>query len=104
LSFHTPEKYRYQIPGRPAGDATNGAFWIKLKCGQHAFVIASDGLGWEHVSVSRKDRPPSWDEMCQIKALFWDDEDCVLQYHPPRSEYVNTPGFMVGYKELGVLA
>ena len=23
------------------------------------------------------------------KALFWDEDDCVIQYHPPRSEYVN---------------
>lgn len=67
----------------------NGAFFIKLKHGQNVFVIASDGMGWEHVSVSRKDRCPTWEEMCQVKAIFWDEEDCVVQYHPPRSEYVN---------------
>jgi hypothetical protein len=27
--------------------------------------------------------------MCQVKAMFWDEDDCVIQYHPPRSEYVN---------------
>ena len=21
--------------------------------------------------------------------MFWGDEDCVVQFHPPRSEYVN---------------
>jgi hypothetical protein len=67
----------------------NGAFEIPLKHGQRVFVMSGDGLGWEHVSVSRKDRCPTWDEMCQIKDLFWDDTDCVVQYHPPRSEYVN---------------
>jgi hypothetical protein len=46
-------------------------------------------MGWEHVSVSRQDRCPLWDEMCQIKSMFWDEDDCVIQYHPPRSEYVN---------------
>jgi len=91
MSFHVPDKYRIRT-GRLASRehfGNNGAFQIPLKHGQHVFVIAGDGLGWEHVSVSRKDRPPLWDEMCQVKALFWDDEDCVVQYHPPRSEYVN---------------
>ena len=21
--------------------------------------------------------------------MFWDEEDCVVQYHPPKSDYVN---------------
>lgn len=52
-------------------------------------VIFADGDGWEHVSVSTKGRPPNWDEMCYVKDLFWDAEDTVLQFHPPRSSYVN---------------
>lgn len=27
--------------------------------------------------------------MCFIKDLFWDEDDTVIQFHPPRSEYVN---------------
>jgi hypothetical protein len=27
--------------------------------------------------------------MCYIKDLFWDKDDCVIQYHPAQSEYVN---------------
>lgn len=45
--------------------------------------------GWEHVSVSRRDRCPTWEEMCLVKRLFWEDEETVLQFHPPRSRYVN---------------
>ena len=52
-------------------------------------MIASEEMGWEHVSVSRSDRSPTWEEMCQVKDLFWDDTDCVIQYHPPKSDYVN---------------
>lgn len=55
-----------------------------------ASIIWSWGGGWEHVSV----RPlngtmPTWDDMCFIKDMFWEDKDCVVQYHPPKSEYVN---------------
>jgi hypothetical protein len=71
----------------------NGFFLIRV--GPKLFVacIASDGGGWEHVSVSvrenGKPRTPTWSEMCSIKNLFWDEEDCVMQLHPPRSDYVN---------------
>ena len=49
-------------------------------------VIASDGEGWEHVSVSLRNRTPNWREMCFIKNLFWDEEDVVIQYPPAKSE------------------
>jgi hypothetical protein len=91
MTFSVPEKFRIRA-GRIGSDASfgnSGAFEVKLRHGQTVYVIASDGAGWEHVSVSRKDRCPTWDEMSQVKALFWGDEDCVVQYHPPRSEYVN---------------
>jgi hypothetical protein len=89
MTFKCPDKYRVLVPGYPAGDEHNGCFIVPLKHQQKLRVIASNGLGWEHVSVSRKDRCPTWDEMCQVKAMFWDEDDCVIQYHPPRSEYVN---------------
>src|SRR5580658_4748259 len=44
---------------------------------------------FEHVSVSLAHRCPTWEEMCKIKDLFWDDEDVVVQFHPAKSEYVN---------------
>ena len=58
-----------------------------------AYAIASDGMDWEHVSVHMisdgKERTPTWSEMCKIKDIFWTNEDCVIQYHPPETEYVN---------------
>lgn len=53
--------------------------------------IASDGMGWQHVSVSieHDKRPPRWDVMCWVKDLFWEYEDWVVQFHPAKSEYVN---------------
>lgn len=93
-----PEEHRWK--NAPHGYATSqgqpfGAFIIPAKvAGRTLKVIACDGeeTGWEHVSVSLGDRPdrcPSWDEMCLVKSLFWSDEESVVQFHPPKSEYVN---------------
>lgn len=87
--FKMPEKFRVHLDGYPPGDETCGAFIVTLKHKQMVRAIASAGMGWEHVSVSRKDRCPTWDEMCQVKDLFWDEDDCVVQFHPPKAEYVN---------------
>lgn len=54
-----------------------------------AVVVWSNGNGWEHVSVSFEKRVPTWDEMCKIKELFWNDDETVVQFHPKKSEYVN---------------
>ncbi len=70
-------------------DGNNGAFIIPGPKGKDLHCIVSDGEGWEHVSVSTKKRCPNWDEMCFIKDIFWSEEECVIQYHPPKSEYVN---------------
>lgn len=72
----------------------SGAFLIprKGKINSYFFIaIASDGAGWEHVSVSipSEKRTPTWEEMCYIKDLFWDEDEAVVQYHPPKSKYVN---------------
>lgn len=47
--------------------------------------------GMEHVSVSPADWriTPSWDDMCIIKDIFWEDDETVIQVHPPKSQYVN---------------
>lgn len=93
--FHVPEKYRLS-KGPLASYLTsgnNGAFMIRRNSRTAFFIIASDGNGWEHVSVhcesEYKERTPTWAEMCYIKDLFWDSDDVVIQYHPAKSEYVN---------------
>jgi hypothetical protein len=57
----------------------------------HVMANAADKTSgwWEHVSVSVEGRTPTWDEMCFVKDLFWLEDECVVQYHPPKSEYVN---------------
>lgn len=98
MTFHVPNHYRVRrgYMASDEGNGNNGVFFVPSRPGQPPFkVIASDGAiddqgpAWEHVSVSLPHRCPTWAEMCAIKALFWDDEDTVVQYHPPRSDYVN---------------
>lgn len=52
-------------------------------------VIWSYTGGWEHVSIDGKKRTPDWEEMCKLKDMFFDNDECCVQYHPPKSEYVN---------------
>lgn len=52
-------------------------------------VIWSYGCGWEHVSMDGKSRIPEWEEMCMLKDMFFSEEECCVQYHPPKSEYFN---------------
>jgi hypothetical protein len=71
----------------------DGGMYIFKICGQKLRVIASAGLGWDHISVSHKKRCPTWHEMCRIKDIFFDDEDIVLQFHPPKKNYINIHPF-----------
>lgn len=54
-------------------------------------VICSTGAGWEHVSVApfKRNIVPTWEDMCKVKEMFWNDDEAVIQIHPPASEYVN---------------
>ncbi len=120
--FKVPNLYRFRQPGHPLNSddcfGNNGCFILPsldqndgvLRC------IASDGEGWEHVSASFPDHTPSWEDMCFVKAMFWGEDDCVVQFHPPKEEYINNmqhclhlwrkigsefelpPSFMVGLK------
>lgn len=104
MTFHAPDQLRVKT-GRlasPDSYGCNGAFLLKIG-GQMLRLLASDGGGWEHVSASYSNRCPTWDEMCQIKRLFWDAEDVVIQYHPAESEYVNLHPFALHlWRPIGV--
>ena len=97
MSFKVPEKYRQTnigIMSSSIADGNNGCLVIPQSSKRAKLVIiASDDAGWEHVSVSTHFRIPTWEEMCFVKDLFWDDEDCVMQLHPKKSEYVNNSPF-----------
>jgi len=75
--------------GRP-GDDTCGAFVIPSPIDMAMMrVIASSGEGWDHVSVSRRNRCPNWTEMEHVKHLFFKDGETAMQLHVPPSDHVN---------------
>lgn len=65
-------------------DGNNGAFQFG-----HLRVFISDGIGWDHVSVSCENRCPNWGEMCQIKELFFRDDEMAVQFHPAKADHIN---------------
>ena len=80
------EQYRMPGPGGRLGDKQNGLFVIKPK---GLTVIISSGGGWEHASVSRRSRCPSYEDLDYVKRMVWDSCDCVMQLHVPATDHVN---------------
>lgn len=105
------EPHRVQTAWPPWGSCPGDRYGMfQFSRGEVKFIaLVSTGINpdsgepdsivpWEHVSVRAcyvrrgkitRERTPTWDEMCFIKSLFWDDEESVMQLHPPKSEYVN---------------
>ena len=53
-------------------------------------IIFSIGQGWEHASIRPfRGKMPTWADMCLVKDIIWGDDEWVVQYHPPKEEYVN---------------
>lgn len=99
-NLHTLNKYRVTDPDRLAlwggwsGDGTCGLFMIPSLIDRAPLrVIASSGEGWDHVSVSRKNRCPNWAEMEQIAALFFEDDETAMQLHVPKADHLNLHPF-----------
>lgn len=71
---------------------SDGGFAELFKFGKHfASIIFSWGGEWEHVSVSpyKRSYTPTWEDMCKLKDMFFQEDETVVQYHPMKSEYVN---------------
>lgn len=101
LSINKIEKYRQDMDdplnaSNPGDD--HGMFFVPVpkpkKMDTFMAIKVSSGGGWEHVSITmhRKfklgiislDRTPTWQEMCFVKNLLWDENDTVIQYHPAK--------------------
>lgn len=128
------EAARIQPPHMPPtspGDHWGLFEWRRGGTTIRAMAVDGEETQWEHVSVTVRyrsgccrvvNRTPTWEEMAWIKRQFWDDDECVVEFHPAASDYVNNhsgclhlwkwtggvfptpPPVLVGIKELGTLA
>lgn len=76
------------------GDGGNGVF--DLPCpssGRTALCVASNGDGWDHVSVSISNRCPNWAEMSHVKRSFFEDHETAMQLHVPTADHLNAHPF-----------
>ncbi len=69
-------------------DGFNGVINI---FGNRCTVVCSWALGWEHVSMApvKKTLMPTWNMMCELKEIFFRDDEYAIQYHPPKSKNVS---------------
>lgn len=109
--------------GTAEANGNNGMFLVPFKS-ITLKVVASDGGGWDHLSVSVKEvaRCPHWDEMKYAYSLFFKEDEWAVQFHPPETKNVNNhettlhvwrpqaapihtpPGWMVGKLDEGPLS
>ena len=86
------ESYRRVHPWLGASSGNFGYFVVPIGSALMN-VLVSDGMGWDHVSVSLPDRCPTWEEMCLIKRLFFAPDEVVMQLHPAEWNYRNCHPF-----------
>jgi len=70
------------------GGHTGDGPMLAVDVHSHERKVISASTGWEHVTVEADHGTPTWDEMCFVKSLFWKEEECAVEYHPPLSQYV----------------
>lgn len=59
------------------------------KASDKCLVSLTSIKGWEHLSVSHKNKIPSWNTMQEMKEMFFYDNEECFQIHPKADDYVN---------------
>lgn len=73
-----------------AGDEGHGRFLVPSPVDRQVLcIIASSSRGWDHVSVSRRNRPPCWAEMEHVKRLFFLPHETAMQLHVPVADHIS---------------
>jgi len=57
--------------------------------GTELCVIASIFHDWEHLSISTRERTPTWYEMEYVANLFFKENEIAVQFHVPAKDHVN---------------
>lgn len=91
--FPQPQAIYKELPIVPAMGA-EAAEYMKAWTFNGLFIMASageydDGKEWLHVSVSRKSRLPTYEEMTRIKRDFIGDDKKAISVLPEKKYHVN---------------
>lgn len=91
----------FTIPPQSLDDLTISRTLNIIAC----LACPDEGVEWDHASVTvdrDRDATPTWSEMCMVKDLFWDETECVVQFHPPKDDHINNhPGCLHLWKWAG---
>lgn len=72
------------------GDDRGGCFKVPSPVDKAPLcIIAAADEGWDHLSVSRDHRSPSWRELEHVKRLFFRDDEAAMQLHVSPTSHVN---------------
>lgn len=82
------DEFRIEHPFGGRGNEWNGAFLIPHN-GVTLKVLASNGMDWDHVSVSLPNRCPTWDEMSFIARTFFKPDETAMQLHVPAHDHIS---------------
>ena len=61
--------------------------------GKNMNIVASTNDDWDHLSVSRRDRCPTWEEMSLVKRLFFLRNEVAFSLHVAEDNHVNIHPF-----------
>lgn len=76
------------IEAEADNDGMGGRYYDKINNKWLNFIFSYQ-MGWEHLSVSMPSRTPTWDQMCMMKDIFWNEDEACVEYHPRKEDYVN---------------
>lgn len=48
---------------------------------------------FEHVLLNPKNRLPTYEEMANLKDIFWNQNEVTIQVHPSKSDYINIENY-----------
>lgn len=92
-----PRRIFFGIP-----EGLGGAFLFPAGTTGHGYkakaalrVIAANGDGWDHVSVSTKARCPEWGEMMLVHRLFFAPDEVTVQYGMPVSDHISVHPYVL---------
>lgn len=79
------------------GDTHNGIFAFRIepdkKPGPVLHCVASNGFGWDHVSVTvanlKKPRCPTWEEMTFVRNMFFKTDEVVMELHVAAKDHIS---------------